>query len=87
MFHVSKTKLDKIKPKIPENNFYIKLGIENDFIKRICCSDSIDNCLKGLANTIKENNELYVYKIKSDNIFKNKEIILKKLVPFAKYTK
>ena len=86
MFHISKTFQKKIKPNIPKNNYYISLGIENSSIPRISCSNSIKNCLKGLANKINTGDLLYVYNINSNKILSNNEIIKNKYIPFAKYT-
>lgn len=80
-------KYKKLKPQIPTNNYYIDIGIEDDSTPRICCSDTVDNCLTGLADTVNIGDIFYVYELDSKKIVSNKDILKNNLVPFAKYTK
>jgi hypothetical protein len=48
-----------IMPRVP-SNYFIKNGYEDSWTKRICFSDSIDGCLKGLSQN-NTNKNFYVY--------------------------
>lgn len=86
--HISRRKLNVLSPNIPKNNWYIDNGIENNTIKRLCCSTTVDNCLTALGDLITEGDILYVYEFNSPNeqILSPKELYKHRYVPFVKHT-
>jgi len=60
-YHVSQSNLDgkTLQPSIP-NNYFTKNGYEDNKTKRVCFTNSIDNCLRALSQKC-TNMELYVH--------------------------
>ena len=60
-YHISQSNLDgkTLQPSIP-NNYFTKNGYEDNKIKRVCFTDSIDNCLRALSQKC-TGMELYVH--------------------------
>jgi len=91
LFHISVHHLIKtLQPRTPEN-FYTKLGLEDNTIKRISVCPDVDHCLLALGeNVVKDGPRIYsVYEpedYSSIKILSNKEIVKRKLVPDAKQT-
>lgn len=59
MYRISTEKIDNIKPSIPDN-YFTRNGYEDNKIKRICFSNSIDGCIMGISYNC-TGKEFYVY--------------------------
>lgn len=88
MYHLSRNELHNeiLKPRVPDN-FFTQHGFEENTIKRICFSDSVDRCLMALSQNLK-GKVLWVYKPKDlINVVTNKEIVKNNYVPDGQLTK
>ena len=61
LYHLSKMNMDgnRITPKVP-SNYFTKYGYEDATKPRVCFSTSIDGCLRGLSQNLKDK-EYYVH--------------------------
>lgn len=88
MYHLSRNELHKeiLKPRVPMNHF-TKNNYEENTIKRICFSNTINNALMALDQKL--NGQIfYVYEpINKTKIITNEKIIENKWVPDAHITK
>jgi GNAT superfamily N-acetyltransferase len=88
-YHISEENLigKTLSPKVPEN-YMTKKGYEDNKIKRVSFSETIDGALLGISQDIK-GKIFYVYEPENYNIktLSNKEIVSKKYVPDAHLSK
>lgn len=83
LYHVSSQKKSKLRlePRIPKN-FFTENGAENSTIPRVCLSDSVKGCLRGISMNL-DGKTLHVYEANS-----NKDIHVPSIkeVPDSKIT-
>lgn len=88
LYHISAIELDidkLIHPRIPKNH-YTERGYEDNKIKRISVSDTLDGAVSAVP--LKGEHDFHVYRVKSDKYktVETRALVNKKLVPDAQYT-
>lgn len=88
LYHVSDKEHPKLSltPRVP-NNYFTRMGAEDDTTSRVCVSSSVEGALIALGKNI-QGKLMHVYKLNEykGEIVSNSEIRKNKLVPDAKVT-
>ena len=84
VYHLSKTKTPMLMiPRVP-NNYFTMNGYEDNKIKRVCMSKSIDGALMAMSKNI-ERDEFYIH-VPSTNVKVSDNRLIRDIVPDATLT-